>query len=1762
MKHLFVILTCLSFIIGETNFSSTTAFSLEENGNKVRFQIPELEMLETGGFQRISSHKTGSTTDSGYPELPIYTTHISIDPGREYSFNFTVINSHLLEDVSVFPFQSTEGDPLSNSIVQVNTQFYQSSETYPLQNMIVSSPQIMRGLHLVQVSIIPFKFEPKAQTLEVWDEVEISMIDEGPNSEDELRQIPRSRIFEQLYDGLILDDGMPRDNDKYQQPAILYVCGGNSESSSYFQQLVDWRSKRGYVVYSAPTSETGNSASQIKNYIQNAYETYDPPPEYVCLVGDVGGTYNVPTFYEEFGHNDYNSDCEGDHPFSQLDGSDLLPEVLIGRISIRSSTELGVVVNKIINYEKATYLNQISSYYEKAALAGDPSDSGVSCAISKEYVAEVMNSNGMEDIRLKTSGSSWSSWMRNQLEEGVLYFNYRGYVGVSGFDNGDIDAANNGYQLPFASVLTCGPGSFAEENTCLSEKFLRAGSISNPKGSVAAVATATYNTHTLFNNIVDMGIYDGIFSDGVETAGAALAKGKLALYMTYPTNPDLWVSAFTHWNNLMGDPATHLWTDTPKEFAVEFQTSINYGTNLVDVTVVDENNNPVEDAMVTLYDATQDSVRTRPTAGTGVVTFSLPPSFTNDLSVTVTKKNYKPFEGGITIVNNDINLSLSSDDEIIIDDSNGNGDGLLNPGETIDLQIPVSNLGVADAENISAVISSTSDVITIEQGQASYELIPAGESIYGGNFTITVLVSAIDREDLGLRLNMQDSTNEWISYVPLRVNGSNLVISGTAIEGDGELNPGSIEDLSIVLFNDGMLTAENVSAELIYNGNLIDIISNNIQWGFIDPADALQSQNSFQIDISSDVINGTVIPMNLHIFSDNGYNQVENLALQVGNVSVTDPLGPDQYGYYIYDSGDVEYEHTPIYDWIEIDPTYGGAGTDLNMVDYGNGCAEEEGGWFGCNDYNESVHVDLPFPFQFYGVEYNEITVSTNGWIAFGNSEMESFRNYPIPGAGGPTAMVAAFWDDLKTTSNGDVLVYADPGNDYFIIEWSDMRTYSSNSWEDFQIILYNNSVPPYDDGEIKIQYKTFNNTSSGNYNAYPPVHGGYATIGTENQYANDGLQYTYNNEYPEAAMELDDGDAILITTNPAISMPMPSLGYTPTSFDFQLNPGETTSSDMVITNVGDEGSVLTYSVSKEGFLPFAVIGGGPDAFDNIWSDSELEPALGFEWIDISGIGTELSFSHNDEAADPISLDFDFPFYGETYTQCIVNPNGWIGFGEDNTTWQNQNIPSPSAPRPAIFGLWDDLDPLQGGAVYYHSNSQRFVLWFDNVVHYPGNTNGVYNFQMVLYPDGNILVNYLNISGTDESQTVGIQNGDGTIGLQVVYNDEYVEDNLSLHIRQLEPIDWLELDSEIGEFSGELGFEEDVIFSITSNSSDLPGGTYGALIKIETESFPIAELPVTMTIAGNFPPVATDDGYFTDEDNILEISEEEGVLANDTDSDGDVFSAQLMDEPVHGSLTLNTDGSFSYEPELNFYGEDTFTYTAVDSNESNVAMVVIIVNPVNDPPGLFNLASPSADSVIVITPENLDIILTFTWDESENVDDDEITYNIEGTEGLSFLSDFNDLEENEYQFTYGELAEAMGNEDVITAEWNVSALDDEFPVVSENGPFTLTLVKSSLGISEPFIPEEFALYQNYPNPFNPITTITYDIPEGTIINLTIYDVMGRVVKTLVNEWNEPGRKAVTWNGKDEIGIPSTSGVYIYRINTGGFNEVKKLILLK
>jgi len=94
------------------------------------------------------------------------------------------------------------------------------------------------------------------------------------------------------------------------------------------------------------------------------------------------------------------------------------------------------------------------------------------------------------------------------------------------------------------------------------------------------------------------------------------------------------------------------------------------------------------------------------------------------------------------------------------------------------------------------------------------------------------------------------------------------------------------------------------------------------------------------------------------------------------------------------------------------------------------------------------------------------------------------------------------------------------------------------------------------------------------------------------------------------------------------------------------------------------------------------------------------------------------------------------------------------------------------------------------------------------------------------------------------------------------------------------------------------------------------------------------------------------------------------------------------------------------------------------------------------------------------------------------------------------------------------------------------------------------------------LPQGFALEQNFPNPFNPFTTLRYDLPENALVNITIYNMMGRVVKTMVNSHQNAGFKSVRWNATNDAGSPVSAGIYLYMIQAGEFRQTKKMVLLK
>jgi hypothetical protein len=93
-------------------------------------------------------------------------------------------------------------------------------------------------------------------------------------------------------------------------------------------------------------------------------------------------------------------------------------------------------------------------------------------------------------------------------------------------------------------------------------------------------------------------------------------------------------------------------------------------------------------------------------------------------------------------------------------------------------------------------------------------------------------------------------------------------------------------------------------------------------------------------------------------------------------------------------------------------------------------------------------------------------------------------------------------------------------------------------------------------------------------------------------------------------------------------------------------------------------------------------------------------------------------------------------------------------------------------------------------------------------------------------------------------------------------------------------------------------------------------------------------------------------------------------------------------------------------------------------------------------------------------------------------------------------------------------------------------------------------------------PAAYGLAQNFPNPFNPATTIKYDVKAKGLVTVKVYNVAGQLVRTLVSEVKDAGSYTAVWDGTNNLGADAASGIYFYKMETGGFSETRKMVLLR
>ena len=1126
--NILILTHLLSICFGAEGSSSVTFNGFQvsnvENQKKLTYNNHgyELKQVNQNGINYVQPimEKAGSVAQPGQPYLPTVSTMYAVEPGKKFEVQIIIKNVEIIENVDILPLEGWGNNLTGNA---VKGEVYNQNSLFPQVIARASDPIIMRDLVMVQVSVTPFQYNPVLKQLTIIEDADIILV-ESETMDTHFVPSKRSREFEALYESLVVNYSTLNRNDiEYQRPAILYVLPDNiGNLFGTIEQLMDWKRRVGYDVRYVSSSNVVNNRNNLKDYIENAYETWDNPPVHVNIVGDVGGTYDIPTWNES--QSGYNGD--GDHPYSTLSGSDNFPEVFLGRLSFETSSHLNTIVSKTLNYESNPYMNE--NWFERACLVGDQSTSGVSCIITNEAINEILDLVEFEEVNT-VYGGSFPSQMQSGITDGVSFFNYRGFYGVSGFESSNVNGTSNGFMLPVATVITCGTGSFGTSQEALSETFIRAGTASNPKGSVVCIGTATTGTHTMFNNIVDMGFYYGALIKNINSAGGALMYGKMMLYENYPDNPNNFADIFVHWNNLMGESSLQMWSSFPEVTSVNHPYAITKGTNFIDINV-SKDIGMVDNAWVTIL-MDGEILESGYTNDQGYIRLPITSTQTGEVLLTVTKKNHYPYQSSFQIYDPGVSVNLSENAFSIVDDNSGNSignsNGTANSGETLELYVTATNYGSENASGITGIITSLNNQVTIDplNNTLNFGDINSGSSITSNEPYIIVLDSGIeDGVNLNLNINFLDvEDNSFNGVLNIYVSGNKITATGLDVLGSGTdvLNPGGSSYIKIGLENNGSTSAQTVTGTITCASPFIEILDNTGTWSSISSGgSAFNGDNHFEISSLEETIPGAIAYLIINLQTEDGYTTNSLIPIQIGLPTVSDPVGPDSYGYYMYDNEDIDYLLAPTYNWIEIDDREGGPGTHLSAL--------SDGG----DNQDDVQTVTLPFTFTFYGQDYNQISICSNGWIAMGQTSLESFRNYTMPGVGGPAAMIAVFWDDLKTSNGGRVYTWYDQIEKKFYVEWSGVRTYQNNTSETFQAVLYDPSyyTTPTGDGEILLQYKDFNNTSYGSY-SWDQIHGDYCTIGIEDHSMTDGLQYTFNDQFHPAALELSDQTSILITT-------------------------------------------------------------------------------------------------------------------------------------------------------------------------------------------------------------------------------------------------------------------------------------------------------------------------------------------------------------------------------------------------------------------------------------------------------------------------------------------------------------------------------------------------------------------------------------------------------------------------------------------------------
>jgi subtilisin family serine protease len=563
---------------------------------------------------------------------------------------------------------------------------------------------------------------------------------------------------------------------------------------------------------------------------------------------------------------------------------------------------------------------------------------------------------------------------------------------------------------------------------------------------------------------------------------------------------------------------------------------------------------------------------------------------------------------------------------------------------------------------------------------------------------------------------------------------------------------------------------------------------------------------------------------------------------------------------------------------------------------------------------------------------------------------------------------------------------------------------------------------------------------------------------------------------------------------------------------------------------------------------------GGPDAFGYRWVDSDEFGGPVFDWVEISAIGTPVPIRSLDQNSGPLPIGFPFPFYDRTFTTLNVCTHGYISFTDTTVNFGNQPLPSQFAPPNLLAIFWDDLNFAGVEHAYYYNDGTRLIVEYQNVLR--RQKGGPFTFEAILYPNGAIVCQYLQMGAPTNSGTIGLQNRLKNDGLTVLFNGDGLRDRTAIRFSSAPK--WLAVHQRSGQLDP--GGQDSVQIAI--DMRELFAGVYQGLVRV-TSNDPLRPekiVPVRLRAQG-IPDILVSAASL--QFDTLYVGESATASFRVTNQGTDQLEVSISGSSDFTSLPpsvvvaplQSTEVGIRYAPLL---PGDRSTALLLSTNDPDMPLVSIPITAAAKyrmrdlladvtPSPLPRSGKGKPIHASVLLPSDLDaarVVLAGVRLQGT------VPPILSGTRVLDLNGDGHaDLD---LAFDRDAAGRVLPAGDlvpvVITGELPGVTLFTARDTVRVVGKKT---VAPGVELEDDLAPAVSALHQNAPNPFRASTVFRFDLASAGPATIRVYSANGRLVRTLITAPLPVGRFLAGWDGRDDRGADAPSGVYFVRLSVSG-----------